>query len=552
MLKFYRPWLVAFALILLNVLSLFWSYRLDFTENQLYTLSKSTKQILKDLKQPLEIKVFMSEKLPAQVVNIRQNIQDSLQEYQRFGGSKLKISYIDPAGDEKMANLAQYLSIPELQLQSFEKDQTQVMKAYMGLAVLKPKKDYKADPKDTNPLAPYDKHSSLPVLQNVSNFEYDLSAAILKVNTEKAKKVAFVKGHGEHELTMGQMQAMFGDKGNDRQDYDLEETLNKNYEVQSVSLTDDLAEIDTLVLAGPQEEIPEEELTKLHEFVKNGKNLVLLLDRMEVNQQMLPKRPNGDWEKLLSPWGIKILPQILLDKNHAQASFSMGGFMTFSLPYPFWVRSTNLNQDNAITAHLENVVLPWVSPLQFEAKTDVKTEVLLSSSSYYALEPMFEMPKAEEKKTEDAGEEPKTEVKPETPAAPPVPQARQIDFDPQQNFASLLKAKEQKPLPLAILAQEKNAGKVLVVGNSNFINQSFAQQFPSNLAFFMNAMDVFNLGDQLVSIRAKNLIERPIMDLSPVQKNLIRWSNILFLPFLVLVYGGLRLFWRRTLKKQIS
>ena len=55
---------------------------------------------------------------------------------------------------------------------------------------------------------------------------------------------------------------------------------------------------------------------------------------------------------------------MVLDRSNANAAFR-SGFMTFRLPYPFWVKVTveGFDPDNPAVSNLEALVLPWTSSL---------------------------------------------------------------------------------------------------------------------------------------------------------------------------------------------
>ena len=90
---------------------------------------------------------------------------------------------------------------------------------------------------------------------------------------------------------------------------------------------------------------------------------------------------------------------------------------------------------------------------------------------------------------------------------------------------------------------------MLFVGNSRFITREFLSELPTGLIFINNAVDTFTVGDKLISIRSKQIIDRPIRLISDSQKAFIRWANTLFVSFLVIAYGLGRRYWRNKQKR---
>ncbi|MCF7830405.1 GldG family protein [Candidatus Gracilibacteria bacterium] len=529
---------IVIAIVALNVISYQLFTRFDFTEGNIYTLSKSSKNIAKDLSTEVNVKLFLSDNLPAQFVKTKQDIEDYLAEYVALSGGKIKVETINPLKDDEDEKMAQVLGIPPLQLQVIEKDQRQTVKAYMGLAVLKNDPEKEAD--ENNPFAQLEKYEVIPMLTDLRSFEYDFSAALKKVSSLEEKTIGFLSGHGEHEVISNQPSFT---KPEPRQDYALRDVLEKNYTVMDVTLGDaaNLEEIDTLVVAGPTEAIPDSEVGQIEEFVTSGGNAIFLIDQIEIKEGIMAAKMTETFENLLAPWGVVVEKALVKDATNTNASFSQG-FFSFSLPYPYWVRVRNLNKENSITSQLESFILPWVSPLRVEEKEDVTVEVLAETSGRYGLEQAEVMVPKQLEEGQELAEGEEMEM---------VLQDNPMNLDPQQQSFNIPR-NTKEPLPLVVQAQKKDdAGKVIILGDSDFITRGYAGQFTGNVLFFLNAIDVFTLGEDLVSIRSKGVTDRPIAELSEAQKNSMRWLNILLIPILVIAFGLTRRMMRNARKRSV-
>ncbi|MBU0647973.1 GldG family protein, partial [Patescibacteria group bacterium] len=516
--------------IIINILSGMFFTRFDFTQGQIYTLSDASKKIVTQLPDGIEIKTFVSETMPAQFVTAKNELVDKLSEYQNIAGGKIKVTYLDPVTDSSAEELTQSLGVPPLDLQIVEKDQLQVVKAYFGLAVFKEKSADSQKPPATSPLSQYEKYEVLPVVNDLGTLEYDLGSMLLKVGSTTEPTIGFLEGHGEHGLAQSNSYA-FAAETNPRDDYQLQEELSRNYNVTQVSLTtpeggeegvDPLADIDTLIIAGPTEELYDDEISQIHQFVTSGKNAIFLIDSMNVDLQFSFSAfsQTANYDKLLSPWGISVQPALIADQISDMASFNQG-FVTYSLPYPFFVKVSNLNPDNSITRDIESFTLPWASPLNITPTEGVSIETLASTSPYYNLfeEQVIEVP------TENTSEAETTD-NPENPDTPneTKQQKTPIDLNPQQEFGITDQTKDA--LPLVVMAQKANEGKAIFIGDSDFLSQTF----PGNILFFQNAVDALSLDDTLIQIRSKGISDRPIKPLSDSQKNTIRWGLTLGVP----------------------
>ena len=82
--------------------------------------------------------------------------------------------------------------------------------------------------------------------------------------------------------------------------------------------------------------------------------------------------------------------------------------------------------------------------------------------------------------------------------------------------------------------------KIVVIGDDGFIDDNQLNRFPDNLALFLNLVDFVTLDDNLINIRAKTLTDRPVSPIEDNAKNYYRIVNIVVVPFIVIVVGGLR------------
>ena len=81
------------AIILLNLVCSKAFFRLDLTAPKSYSLSQSSRQIVKNLEQPLSIKVFFTKNLPAPYNTIDQYIRDLLVEYKGASNSNFSSEF---------------------------------------------------------------------------------------------------------------------------------------------------------------------------------------------------------------------------------------------------------------------------------------------------------------------------------------------------------------------------------------------------------------------------------------------------------------------------
>mgnify|MGYP006312770221 CR=1 FL=1 len=131
----YSILLLTGIIILVNILSAKFFVRLDVTEDDRYTLSDATKEILKDLQQPVTIKAYFSEEMPPRLEQIKKEFTDLLVEYARRSDGMVMYEFINPSESEEIANEAQQAGIPPTQVQVRNNDKFEAMVVYLGAVI---------------------------------------------------------------------------------------------------------------------------------------------------------------------------------------------------------------------------------------------------------------------------------------------------------------------------------------------------------------------------------------------------------------------------------
>ncbi len=473
-------------------------YRWDLTQNKDYSISKVSKRTVSKLDDIINIKVYFSKELPSQYITLRQEVGDILDEYQNFSNNNIRIEFIDPKDNEEIEREISIIGIPELQFNVLEKDKYQVVRGYLGMAV-----QYG------------DKTEVIPVIQSTFNLEYQITLAIKKVTGQISAIIGFVTSNNtagldsEISVAYGKIQELYS-----VQEVDLETTQ----EVPN--------EIDTLIIAGPKGEFSQDQLKVIDAFLMQGKSLLVLIDGVKIEEGLIAIKNETNLNNLLESYGIKLNQDLVSDVINGMASFSQG-FITFSTSYPFWpkVVKEGLAQDNPAVAKLESIIFPWASSLEIlnEKIDPAYTEGNGNNISYLA-------------KTTNKAKK----------------QIDNFNIAPNQGLAL---SGESGQFNLAIAMSGKfnspysenitEAGRLIVVGDSDFTKNGFISNSADNLVFFQNLVDSLSLDEDLINIRSKGVTSRPIKELSENAKIAIRYSNIFALTVVVILFGMFRYYIRR-------
>lgn len=486
--------IIAILLVSINLLAFNLFLRFDFTKTKQYSVSDSTVKILKNIENNVNIKVFFTKDLPANLVDLYQYTEDILKEYEAYSKGKVNIKFLDPNTDEKIATEAKNLGIQELQLNDIKKDEFAIKKGYLGIQV-----SYQ------------EKQEIIPVVQNISNLEYDITSIILRLTREESKKIGFISDYGVEA------------------DYSIiKKVISENYEISDIFLKEieSIENIDTLIFPSPKEELQKEDINKLDNYLERGGNLTVFVNNYDIGEGLQPIENTHGVNKFLEKYNIEIDKNLILDKSNMKIPFG-GGFLTYYLPYPFWieVKGTGFETNNPIFENLNKLLFPWSSSINILDGNENTRNFIQTTSHAWE-------------------------------------QKEDFNLDPN----SIEDGKNLKRYNLAVFSNIKNEintevevgsenieikdSNLVVFGSSRIISDSIIQTNPENIMFFENLIDYLTEGEALISIRTKNILSYPISELDSNKKNIIKFVNIIIPTLLISLFGVYLSFRKKKISKE--
>ncbi|MFP5273073.1 Gldg family protein [Coleofasciculus sp.] len=516
---------------LINFLGVRYAVQIDLTENQLFTLSPQSQQVVRNLDQAVKVWIFESPANPAD--------QELLENYRRYG-SNLEFEFVDP---QLQPELAQKFNVN-----------------YIGEVYLE-----------------YGNQRELvqTISQGERLSEINLTNAIERITRNRAEldKVYFLQGHGERPLDTSE-------EGGLSQAVSALET--KNFTVEPLNLAEQPAVPDDaslIVIAGPKRALFEPEVQALEAYLADGGSLLVMID----------PDTNPGLESLLSDWGVTLTNQIVIDASGQGRLVGLGpatplvtqygdhpitqdfgsGFSIYPLAQPVdtqpveGIKETPLVLTNP-QSWAENT--PEQQPLEFnEQEGDRPGPLVLGVALSRQAESSTPSPRSEPEVTETPEASPDTdepeatetpEASPDTdePEATETPEASPDTDEPEATETpevsptpSPEESPEASPSPIQTdksqVEQDKAESRLIVYGNSNFATDSwFDQQL--NPDVFVNSVSWLSQRDeQALSISPKEPEDRRI-NLTPVQSGILGWLALLIVPAFGFLTAG-ALWWLR-------
>ncbi|HNT30678.1 MAG TPA: GldG family protein, partial [bacterium] len=206
--------LLVAILVVVNLLGDHFFWRFDLTRDRVYTLSRASRELVRNLPDKVIAKAYYTDGLPSPYSENRKYLEDKLTEYAAYSNGNFSYEFIDPGDDEEAQQEAQSYGIYPVQIDVWKSDEYQAKAAYMGVVLIYSD----ADPE------------TVTLEQDTTGLEYAISSALQKITAEEKLTVAFLQ---DADLTV-QLQS--------KAQY-LSNSLSKLYDVTSVEpenlVTDD-------------------------------------------------------------------------------------------------------------------------------------------------------------------------------------------------------------------------------------------------------------------------------------------------------------------------
>ncbi len=506
-----KIFLVLGILVLVNFISVRIFGRLDLTKQKVYTLSDASKKLVGGLDDRITVKAYFTEDLPSPYNNNRRAVLDILNDYRAYSNGNVQYDFINPQGDKGEEDARQQ-GIPPVEVQVVNNDKLEVKRGYLGLVM-----QYE------------DKKEVIPVVQNLSSLEYDITSAMKRLTTKVKKRIGYTQGHDEPALD--QMRQATQD-------------ISKQYDLVPVDLSkggkvpDD---INVLLMISPGKKFEDSAKYAVDQFLMRGGRIAFLLNKMNANlnsQYRFAQAVDLGLEDLLTQYGVRVNADLVRDAQCANITISQmqGPFQIQSqVPFPYLPAASNFDTQNPIVKDLQAVIFYFVSSVDttLASAKGLKADVMIRSSKqsgrqsgFIMLDPLQRLTKA------DLGES-------------GIPLAVNVEG----SFKSAFVGKQ----PAAVLTQSPET-RIVVVGDGDFMKDQFLGN-KGNLLLFENIVDYLADDAGLITIRSKNVVQPPLEVVSDGTKKMLKYGDLLVPPLAVIAYGLFR--WRRrvaikhTLESQV-
>ena len=474
--------IVAAILVIFNIVSRNWFFRLDLTDNKMYSLSNSSKTVLGKLDDLMTLKVYFSTNLPGEYGNNRRYLQDILEEYAAYSDGNLKFEFFEPKNNEELETEAQKSGVRPMQIQTVEKDEVVIKVVYMGMVFL-----YE------------DERETIPFITTKTGLEYEITTKIKKLVDSNKSSIAIA-------TTANQVVA------NEK----ITQNLEINFNVRKINLDSEIPlDIAVVLLNGVSDSLSADEYHNIEDYIKRGGNLLIAQNRINADIQTQQATPIvSNIFDLLTNYGLNIKENLVLDKNCSRVTMQiptsflgMQVMQSVQKEYPFLPVIEHFNKDEIIVNGLEQLL------------TFFPSEIILDS--LHSTTPLFRTSNRSASMKEF------------------------YNLSPNETNNSFSQLNEKGKIISAhskVLNDETGLiGQIILISDSKFFADDGFATNPENYIFILNTVDYLLGDEELIDLRSREITSRPLEKLEEEERSRWKWINILLPSILVVVFGFIRL-----------
>jgi ABC-type uncharacterized transport system involved in gliding motility auxiliary subunit len=476
--------------------------RLDLTQNRLYTLSPGTKEVLAELKEPINLYFYFSRDAAAKqsplLMPYAARVREFLEEIAARSSGKIRLRVIDPQPFSEDEDRATEAGLQSLQAGTGEP-------LYFGLA-------------GTNST---DGRAEIPSFQPEREefLEYDVAKLVHELATPKKPVIGLMSTLG----LQGQFNPMTGQMSDP---WPIMTQIEQLFTVRTLTTDIDHVDkdIDVLMLVHPKQ-LPQKTLYAIDQFVMRGGKMLLFVDPdsgADTSGQD-PSNPlagamanhSSDLEPLLSAWGISY------DPTKGIGDLELGLEVRSSMQGPptrhigiLGLRRGDMAQKDVVTASLDVINVATAGFLSARPGAKTTLEPLLQSSTSAAPIPAERFNALNDPATLRDGFKPTgiryaLAVRLTGPVASAFPNGPPPDQKPAAGPPIAHLSKSVTPANIVVVADTDMLMDYMWVQTHELLGQRIAQAFANNGDFVANVLDNLSGSTALISIRGRATFTRP-------------------------------------------
>ncbi len=544
------------VIIFLNVVGFYYFTRLDLTAEKKYTLSQSTKSLLKSVDDVVFIRCYLEGDIPADYKRLRNETKEMINQFRSYNPN-IEFEFRNPNDfADKREQAEFYDRLFEMGFQpilktSRQKDgeMRQYMFPYLEIT-------HKGEKKIVSLISAKSTGEASIINNSIQNLEYNIYNGIRGLVVTARDRVAIIKGHGEWDIPyiwdfitgINDLYAVDTLIINEK----LNALTDRQYDSLNHSLVKTRNKYKAIIIAKPLSMFSFKDLYIIDQYIMHGGRVMWLVDPLLASMDSLQSNPETyavtnytGVEDPLFRYGVRLNTNLVMDMQCAEVPIVTGVYgdntpqFTF-FPWNFFPVITP-NPDHIITKKVNPVKMEFVSSIDTLENDINKTPLLVSSSNSRIMNTPAVISLEMLKQKQD----------------PKLFNMRNLILGVllEGRFTSAFKnrlAPEMEDNQMIAFKQEADTiGSMIIIADGDIIRNDFAsgQTLPlgydrytkemyGNKDFLINSLNYLTGDVDMIPLRSREVLMRKL-DMSRVEREKKNWQIInVGLPIIVIVIAG--------------
>ena len=373
--------MMACILICVNVLASYFHAGLDLTKEKRFSLSPSTKSLLRNMKEVAVVDVYLKSenKFPAYLQRMQESVRERLTSFKDVAGNKIVFRFIDPfegKNDEEKKAAAHDLANKGIRY--FEL--TQTGDAAYSMQVFFPYALVQYNGKEMPVMLledPPGKTAAEKINYAEALLEYKFANAINQLELPARPRVAYLIGNGE-------------DLG--VRTYDMLASLPRYYDLDTLDLMHVVhipMAYDAVIVNEPKVTFTGPEKLKLDQYVMHGGHVLWNINPLDASIDSLDAHPpqimameSGlDLDEVLLKYGVRVKNDLVEDMQNLQLPRVLNGGPAEMHDWIFFPK-LNPTSEHPIVRNMDFIFGKFTSSIDTLITTGIKKTILLQTSKY--------------------------------------------------------------------------------------------------------------------------------------------------------------------------
>ena len=496
---------LSFNIIIFKVLV---NKKIDLTTDKLFTVSENTKSIIKNLSEPISIKLFFSNSLSKELSQIRdyeKRVRELLMSYKKISNENITIEIIDPRPFTDQEDLANIYGIQGLQLNE------EGERFYFGAVF-----SNSVDDTTVIPFFELDREQFL---------EYDLTKTIYNLANTTKPNIGLISGLP----LVGRVNNSQGNAQYERPFF-IYQTLSEFFNVIDLSLeVSEIPEnVDQLLIVHPKN-LSDVTLYAIDQFVMTGKGVTIFTDPFSEFDNNLSKPEsekdfsNSNLSRLFTSWGFDMKPGMVIGDIVNGRKVSLGPSNDQKIvTYVLWlaIQQNLLSNTDIITSNLDYIFLKSAGSIEnLNTNSSLVIEPLISTSKEAMLIERYKMQfRADpEQLLKDFESQDKSyiigaRIKGEFNSAFSLEDIKKIELDTNQHINNINNAN------IILFADTDLLSDNTWISEQDMFGRNSITPIADNGRMVVNSIESMSGGRNLIGLRGRGSSNRPFLVIEDLQK----------------------------------